>query len=177
MSEQISQRSTAATHEEYAARVAAIDEATIAWFSGWLCADGCIAEHSDGRPTIKFTICDIDPLEKFAALFGNAVGGPWPPSGLGVKPRYSWIISGWKAAVILERVKPWLSERYTERAERVSQWEPRGHAGRKLTPADVAIIKAELKTGKHGIGRRLAERFGVSDAMISHIRKERMWAA
>lgn len=170
-----SQRSTITQHFEYAARVGAIDEPTIAWFAGWLCADGSIKEHDGGRPKISFTLTDIDPLDRFAELFGNSVQGPIPPSGLGVKDRYHWQISGWRAAIILQRVRPWLSQRYAERAAAFDAWEPRGHAGRKLTPDDVAIIKAELAKGGHGVGRRLARRFGVSDGMICHIKAGRMW--
>jgi hypothetical protein len=86
----------------YKARIDALDETQIAWFAGWLCADGSIGiADSRGRPTLDFTICDRDPLEKMSELFGNSVGGPFAPSGLGTKPRLKWKISGWKACIIL----------------------------------------------------------------------------
>lgn len=171
-----SQRATAAEHEAFALRLAAIDEPTIAWFGGWLCADGSIkAGPENGRPCIRFVITDLDPLDKFATLFGNKVGGPHPPSGLGVKDRYEWQISGWRAAMILERVRPWLSTRYGERADVFADWAPRGHAGRLLDPEMVSTIKAALAAGGHGTGRRLAREYGVSEQLISAIRHGRCW--
>ena len=154
----VSFRATRQEHLDYAERIAAIPETTIAWFGGWLSADGSIKAHSEKAPKISFIITDADPLDRMSDLFGNAVDGPRKPSAnaLGSKYLYSWQISGWKAKIILDRVYPWLSLRYKERADVFLNWKPRGHAGRKLQPADVIEIKTALSSGTHGVGKELA---------------------
>lgn len=165
-----------AEQRSYAARLANIDEATMAWFSGWLCADGSIKRHSEKAPKISFTITDLDPLDRFSEIFGGKVNGPFPATGLGVKDRYHWQVSGWKAAAIIERCRPWLSVRYTERADMaLNSWRPRLHRGQKLNPEQVADIKRRLACGHRGIGRQLAREYGVSDALISAVRVGRLW--
>lgn len=167
---------SASEQAEFAARIATIDEATIAWFTGWLCADGCILNVGKGRPAIKFTLTDIDPLDKFAEMFGGSVSGPFPATGLGVKDRYEWRISGWKVAAVIGRVRPWLSHRYAERADKaLDAWRPRLHRGQKLNPEAVAEIKRRLDSDGHGAGRRLAREYGVSEQLISAIRVGRTW--
>lgn len=168
-------RATEYDHAEFAKQLNKIDDATFAWFAGWLSADGSILNAQDGRPRLRFGITDRDPLEKFSDLFGNAVSGPHPSRGIGVKDIYLWQISGWRAAMLLERVRPWLSDRYKSRMDALSGWEPRGHAGRKLTPENIHDIKHRLATGAHGIGRKLAAEYGVTDGMISSIKKGRSW--
>lgn len=159
---------------EYASRVANISEADIAWFGGWLSADGSIGSNPQ-RPHIRFCLTDIDPLERFSDLFGNAIYGPAKQHGLGTKPVYEWKLSGWRAKVVLLRVRPWLSVRYAERASLFDAWTARAHRGQKLTPENVAYIREELSSG--GVGRHLAKQFAVSEGMISAIKKGRAWAA
>lgn len=166
---------TADKQRLYVGRLDAIDEATFAWFAGWLCADGSIKAHSEKSPKISFTITDRDPLDRFAALFGNKVQGPIPPSGLGKKERYHWQISGWRCVEILTIVEPWLSNRYRERYQRaIAHWKPR-ERGVKLRPDDVADIRRRLDGGGHGVGAALAREYGVSSGMITAIKKGRVW--
>lgn len=171
--------SLASKQEAYRSAVLAIPEDQIAWFSGWLCADGCITVDSTSRNKrfkLQFKICDQDPLHKFSAMFGGSVGGPVAPTGLGKKPTYNWSVQGWRAATILERCRPWLSDRYAARADAVmGGFSAKNHHGQKLTPAVVANIKAELAAGENGVSRRLAQRYGVSDGMISAIKSGRLW--
>jgi hypothetical protein len=174
----------------YIERLNSISDTDIAWFGGWLSADGCIMRNPGARtrngqprrqltvPRIRFTITDRDPLDRFAALFGNTVSGPAAPYGntIGKQPYYSWQITGHAAALILQRVRPWLSERYRGRADlAVSGFSPREHLGRILSPDDVVIIKSELATGARGIGSQLARRFGVTEGMICNIKYGRAW--
>lgn len=166
---------TADKQRLYIERLDAIDEATFAWFAGWLCADGSIKAHSATSPKVSFTITDRDPLDRFAALFGNSVQGPIPPSGLGKKDRYHWQISGWRCVEILGIVEPWLSDRYRGRYQNVLRyWKPR-ERGHKLGADDVADIKRRLREGGHGIGATLAREYGVTSGMISAIKHERAW--
>src|SRR5579859_3144771 len=132
--------------DDFQALIDSISDTDMAWFGGWLSADGCILASSGNGPVkIRFTICDKDPLEKFSNLFGNSVGGPLKPSGLGKTPRYDWQVSGMKARMLIVKVYPWLSDRYKRRADKaLASWVPREHSGRKLTPDIVAAIKAEL---------------------------------
>ncbi len=167
------QSNTLRQRQEYQNRIDAIPETKIAWFSGWLCADGSI-KHGDAS-TIKFTICDRDPLEAMSGLFGNNVQGPYKPSGFGKRDRFVWGIRGFKAQVILSRCIPWLSARYLERAKLAIALSNKPRKPRRLTDDDVRSIKRSLKRGKHGIGQKLAIRFGVTDGMISSIKYGRTW--
>lgn len=160
--------------ESFQRRLDAINEDHIAWFSGWMSADGSIRIEND-TVSIRFVICDKDPLVMFSELFGNAVGGPYPPSGLGKRDRYEWSIRGWKAARILERCLPWLSHRYADRARRGISVAPLHRPTRKLTLTQVAQIKHELMNGRHGVGCRLAKRYNITDGMVSAIKHGRSW--
>lgn len=163
---------------DYQARLDSVSDIDMAWFGGWLSADGCIlASGGKGPVKIRFTICDKDPLDKFSILFGNSVSGPIAPSGLGKTPRYYWQISGSKARLLIKKVYPWLSDRYKERADKaLASWMPREHPGRKLTPETVAAIKAALAIdSSYGSGKRLARQFNVTDGMICHIKNGRLW--
>lgn len=166
------QRSPHPDHVAYQRRLDEIDEATFAWFGGWLSADGSILEPHPLRPRIRFVLTDRDPLDRFAELFGNTVGGPYPPSGLGVKDRYEWAVGGWQAVMILRRVRPWLSVRYTERAAKFERWVPKKIGRQVLTPSAVAEIRS---TTGYGTGRRLARKFGVSEGLVSAVRLGRCW--
>jgi hypothetical protein len=157
---------------EYARRLDGLEATELAWFAGWLCADGSIKNHGNGRASIVFQLTDRDPLERFAEMFGNEVKGPYAPTGLGRKPRYSWSIRGHKATAIIERIRPWLSRRYLERFEALDH-APRKR-GKVLTPADVADIKARL--GEWGAARRLAKQYGVSEGLVSAIKLGRVWS-
>ena len=161
---------------EYEARISRIPEVDLAWFAGWLCADGSIKKADErNRPKLSFQICDRDPLEQMTRLFGGTVGGPFPPSGLGKLPRYSWSISGWKAVFILRRCLPWLSERCLEKANRALElFKIQRDGGNKLSFEDVEEIRKKLQNG-YGSGRIIAKEFGVSVATISAIRSGRIW--
>jgi hypothetical protein len=166
---------TSRRHVAYRKYIEELDESVVAWFGGWLSADGSIhSEQKMRRPGISFKLCDRDPLQKFAELFGNRVGGPVPASGFGKRDRFEWQVSGWKAIVILERVTPWLSKRYTDRARLARERFAVNY--RRLTPEQVVEIKSRLKFGRHGIGRQLAREFGVTSGMISNIKHGRAWA-
>lgn len=166
-------------YEEFRGRVAATGEAEIAWFAGWLSADGSVkVADRYGRPAVRFQICDRDPLDRFAELFGNRVVGPIAQhaGAFGTKPVFEWRVSGMKAVALLERCLPWLSARYAERARDAMRYAVgRAAPGAKITPEQVAEIKAQLAVGGHGIGRRLARQYGVTDGLISAIRHGRVW--
>lgn len=165
----------AAEREAYARHLDTLPETVWAWLGGWTSADGSILSAGPNRrPRIRFVITDRDPLDTMAALFGNAVGGPIPASGLGVKDRFHWQMSGWPAQALIARIKPWLSERYQERADALSAWQPNTDSGHKLTASDVSAIKRALSGGE--TGRSLAHTYGVSEAMIGHIKTGRAWS-
>jgi len=164
---------TRAQRSDYAARLSALKETDYSWFAGWLCADGCIPK--DASATIKFTICDKDPLEMFSNLFGNKVSPPLKPSGLGKQVRYFWGIRGFKAAMILEKCMPWLSARYKAKAVAAIAASGKDRKPKKLTRQDVEYIKTQLATGKHGIGKALALKYGVTSGMISSVKYQRTW--
>ena len=159
----------------YAILLDKIPAADLSWFAGWLCADGCIADSGGGRPAVKFRLTDRDPLDRFAALFGNTVRGPFPPIGVGRKELYTWFITGWRADMLIERLRAWLSVRYNARADAIN-FTPREHCGQKFNPTQVADIKARIAVGSKGISRRLAAELGVSNALIYAIRSGRLWA-
>lgn len=167
-----------ASFQLFATRLSRVTDTDIAWFAGWLCADGSIkVDKVAGRPKLAFMICDRDPLDRFVRLFGNSVVGPFSPSGFGKRPRWSWQITGRKAVLLLARCRPWMSERYLERAEPVWKYKTREHSWRLLNPQSAAALRKALTTYKHGDGLRLAKKFGVSKATVSAIRHGRMWAA
>jgi len=162
--------------EQFSKLLSQVDEPTIAWFSGWLCADGCImVTDRRGRPRIKFTICDLDPLEKMSSIFGNKVSKPQKPTGYGSLPRYYWQLSGVRAALLLERCLPWLSDRYMQKAISAIQYKPLPNTGKKITPEQAAEIKRELQLNQWGAGKTLAARYGITDGMISAIKHGRAW--
>lgn len=159
----------------FRSRLELLSDAQIAYFSGWLCGDGCILQDkASGCPRIKFTICDLDPLQKFSDWFGNKVGGPHKPSGLGKKQRYGWQIAGEKCRILIERCQPWLSVRYAERAAASSNYVIRVK-GKKITQEIVNEIKLKLASEGHGIGRKLAKQYGVTSGLISAIKHGRTW--
>lgn len=167
-----SARATEQERKDYELRISQISKENIAWFGGWLCADGCITQIKES-PKLKFTLCDKDPLYKFSALFGNSVHGPFAPSGFGKLKRYEWSISGWRAVVILNRCLLWLSFRYYRKAiKALENFKPRGHAGRTLNPEKVREIRASKG---HGSGVEMAKKFGVSNATVSAIKNNRIW--
>lgn len=151
-----------------------ISEAKIAWFAGWLCADGSIKIDKSGTPRIRFVICDKDPLDKFSEIFGNSVHGPYAPSGLGKKPRYEWTLAGMEAVKIIRLTYPWLSDRYREKADRALTYSILPHRGKKLNPDQVATIRMQLAQGKSGT--KLAAEYGVTDGLISAIKGGRIWS-
>lgn len=159
----------------YIQRLDNIPVETLSWFAGWLCADGSILNAGGGRPKIRFVITDIDPLDTFSVLFGNAVDGPHPPRGLGNKPVYAWAMSGWRAALLLDMVRPWLSVRYTARLDALGPFPEKKHCGWKLTPVQVNDIRNRLSVGKHGVGKELAREYNVTDGLISAIKTGRIW--
>ena len=153
-----------------------LPEADIAWFAGWLSADGSIyTTDSRARPAIRFCLTDRDPLDRFSEMFGNRVCGPFEQSSaaFGTKPIYEWKISGSKAVAILERCMPWLSKRYAERARQARKYTVREHSGRILTPTCVIDIKKRLRAGEQGRG--IARKYGVAESLISHIKTGRLW--
>jgi hypothetical protein len=163
---------------EFVRRLAEISDTDVAWFTGWLCADGSIRfVDKQVRPGIKFQICDRDPLERFSELFGGKVSRGCSPSqtGWGKKPCYYWCITGHFAVALLRRCLPWMSQRYAEKAQRAMNYKTKEHYGRKLSPDQVAEIKTELANGTHGVNRRMAIKFGVTDGMIANIKHGRAW--
>lgn len=159
--------------EEFKERLAKLSEEQIAWFSGWLCADGTILKTDTGLPRVRFNISDKDPLDKFSELLGCKVHGPIKPSGLGKKPIWEWAVTGMKALMLLKRCEKWLSERYKMRFLACRQTNnPRS---KLLSNEDAKFIKSAVKTAKHGDLRRLARRFGVSEATISAIKAGRIY--
>jgi len=167
--------STRPMRADFVTKVAAVPEADVAWFSGWLCADGSI-KYRDKTAGIRFVICDKDPLERFSQLWGNCVSPPQKPSGFGKRPRYEWGIRGFKAKTILMRCLPWLSARYKQRAQLAIATTPDRRQVIKLTIEDVIAIKKQLaKSTKWGVSRDLAQHYHVTDAMIYSIKKGRVW--
>jgi len=51
---------------------------------------------------------------------------------------------------------------------------PRQHTAHSLTPEEVQEILTALESGTWGINRRLAQKYGVKEATISHIKKGRL---
>ncbi len=160
--------------EEFRNYIADLPEAEISWFAGWTSGDGSVLNAGKTRPRIRFTLTDKDPLDKFSDLFGNRVHGPYNPTGLGKLPRFVWQISGWRACVVLNRIYPWLSNRYQERSTPYLNYE--AHGGRKLNPAQVLEIKKAFSSGKWGTNRDLAQKYGVTDGLISSIKQGRAWS-
>ena len=158
--------------KQFKIQLSKVSDCDIAWFSGWLCADGCIAKQNNNLNTcrVAFHITDRDPLERFAKLFGGKVTGPYT-SRKGSKPMYVWATSGAKAVLLLKRCVPWLSLRYKKRATHAMQYAYRGNSDSNFTPSDVKNIKLILDNGRHGVGRKLAQHYNVSDSMISQIRR------
>ena len=152
-----------------------LSEAQIAWFSGWLCADGSIKIEKNSVPAIVFKLTDKDPLLKFEKMFGVSVVGPLAPSGLGKKECYEWKIKGLIVCDILKRCKSWLSDRYLIKAEKALQYQPSNREF-KLTKKQVMEIKDRLQNYKRGDIKKLASEFNVSEGLICSIRKGRIWS-
>ena len=146
-----------------------MSDVELAWFGGWVSADGTILAEG---PTIKFAICDRDPLQKFADLFGNHVRGPFKPSGFGKQPRFEWSVRGRRAVWLIALIFPWLSDRYQNRATiALEAYQAQPHSrGRKLSIEQVDRIRSSNNSG-----RQLAREFGISDSLVSAIRRGRAW--
>jgi hypothetical protein len=109
--------------EAFKAKITRMSDVDIAWFAGWLCADGCIMPASKSRkmPTIHFALTDRDILERFVEMFGGSIC-TFAQRKSTVRPRvylksaYGWSICSMKAVYLLERCMPWLSLRYSCRS-------------------------------------------------------------
>jgi hypothetical protein len=153
-----------------------VSDIDMAWFAGWLCADGSIKiDKGGGTPTIKFVITDKDPLDRIAELLGNTVHGPMKPTGLGKKMTYSWSIRGIKVKDIINRCYKHLSNRYKEKADIALKYEPK-YRSFKLSRQDVIDIKKSLKNRKRGDLIKLVRKYNVSRALINGINSGKFWA-
>lgn len=161
--------------------------AQIAWMAALYEGEGYVAppkSRSHGRKgsplRLRFKMCDRDVLERFQQYAGGGnLSGPHRPSGLGVKQTYTLAIQGARAHALLVAFLPWLGSRRSEQVSNaIAAWQSLRPTtdGRVIDRADAADIKRRLATGRHGIGRQLAREYGISDGMISAIKKGRAWA-
>lgn len=147
----------------------------LAWMAALLEGEGCVGDDPL-RVTLK--MCDRDVLERFQEYSGfhTAVGGPYPPSGLGKKDTYSWQVSGRKAYALLVALWPWLGVRRQTRIVHATQKHCEGGKQyRCLTPMQVRDIKQRMLSPRWGLMRELAKEYNVTDGMIGHIRSGRAW--
>lgn len=163
------------------------DEAKIAWMAGLFEGEGCIRRPISRTANrgyysgfgLDISMTDLDVLEQFADFAGGGrIDGPLKPNGLGKKMYYKLRIRNNRAYFLLERMWPWLNERRKGQAlKALMAWSVMGQTkhGCKIKPEDIPYIKEELRKGGHGVNRRLAREFGVTDAMISAIKKGRAW--
>lgn len=153
------------------------DREVLAWLGGLFEGEGTISVPSKKAPIrLRIHMTDRDVLDRFrhGAKCG-LVHGPFKPSGLGKKPVFAYTISGKKAYALAAALWGYLGARRREQVSRAFC----AYAGlspyRSLEPHQVAEIKDALSRGKHGVGRTLASRYGVSDGMISAIKHGRAW--
>jgi hypothetical protein len=160
-------------------------DAQIAWMAALYEGEGYVAaprRRSEGASSplrLRFKMCDRDVLVRFQQFAGGGnLSGPHKPSGLGKKDTFTLSIQGARAYALLAAFGPWLGMRRGEQVRvAIEKWEflrPTTD-GTFINKSDAVEIKRRLATGGHGIGRVLAREYGISDAMISRIKKGRAW--
>jgi hypothetical protein len=112
---------------------------------------------------------DADVVARVAALWGVAYHEVRQERSriMGWKPNYYVHLRGKPAAKLMERLLPFMGERRQRQIARaLASYNP--HLRRKLSPEQIAIIKAKLAQGhKHG---DIAKQYGVDRSTISHIK-------
>lgn len=163
-------------------------EAQIAWMAALYEGEGCVVPpvsklsgRGYGSPLrLKFKMCDRDVLQRFQQYAGGGnLSGPHKPSGLGKKETFTLVVQGSRAHALLVSFVPWLGARRCEQVRAaLAKWESLRPTtdGRVINRSDAAEIKRRLATGRHGIGRQLAREYGISNGMISAIKRGKAWA-
>lgn len=93
-------------------------EIELAWAAGLFEGEGSIGvDRSAGRylyPRIQLSMCDEDTVRRFASVVGGKVWGPYRhhlADERGWSSFWSWAKKGRPAALIIDQLWPWLSER------------------------------------------------------------------
>ena len=157
----------------------------LAWMAALYEGEGYVApprSRSEGGSSplrLRVKMCDKDVLERFQRYAGGGtLLGPHKPSGFGKKHTFELSVHGARAHALLSAFIPWLgSRRRSQVSVALAKWAALRPTtdGRVLNQSDATEIKSRLALGRHGIGRQLAKEYGVSDAMISAIKKGRVW--
>lgn len=160
-------------------------EAQTAWMAALYEGEGYVspprsrAEGASSPLRLRFKMCDRDVLVRFQQYAGGGnLSGPHKPSGLGKKDTFTLSIQGARAYALLVAFVPWLGLRRREQVcAALTKWESLRPTtdGRLINKSDASEIKRRLAIGGHGIGRVLAREYGISDAMVSRIKKGRAW--
>lgn len=144
--------------------------------------EGCIlAEKRSGKLSLQFAMTDLDVLETFQRMAGGGWLSPRPydKGGLGKKPCWELRFTGRRAYALVIAMWPWMHERRRGQITKaVQRWllAVPTSAGIKITREQVGEIKRSLALDSgYGTSRRLAEKYGVSDALIGAIKHGRVW--
>jgi hypothetical protein len=165
-------------------------ESQIAWMAALFEGEGWVSTPKSRKDTgkpyssplrIAIKMCDRDVLERFRDYAGGGnLTGPYRPRGLGKKDTHELTVQGSRAHSLLVAFHPWLGARRLAQVQAaIEKWKSLRPTtdGVILNQSDVAEIKRRLAIGRHGIGKELAQEYGVSDGMICSIKKGRSWQA
>lgn len=151
-----------------------------AWAAGFYDGEGCIPHNR--YLTAVVVQADPRPIERFHKIMGFGGVSTRPPTGLGKKMNWQWKSQNfehtqWFICLMWEF---WCEPKREQarrvalhvRSERKRYAEARAKNPVRLTPDDVRLIRSTLlPTAPRGTARRLAEKLGVCEALVSGVKR------
>ena len=157
-----------------------------AWAAGFFDGEGCFPRTRFFQAVV--VQADIRPIERFYRIFpfGRVYKRPPSAQGLGNKTNWQWAASNFEhAQLFLCLIWEFLSEPKREQAVRAAEFSrserlryatSRAKNPVRLTPDDVRLIRSTLTPdAPRGTARRLAEKIGVCEALISQVKRGKVW--
>jgi hypothetical protein len=96
-------------------------ESQIAWCAGIYEGEGSLSRYSNSSPALRVQMCDGDVLERFQAIMGGRLSGPYTDAKRpGRKPWWHWSVTNWDDVIRITRLfAPWMGKRRLARFEEV----------------------------------------------------------
>jgi hypothetical protein len=98
-------------------------EQEISWAAGLFEGEGTIGVHHGKHPRLQCSSTDLDTLQRFCAIVGGRIGGPYKGGGRNGKDHWKpyslWSVHGDEAIRVMGLLLPWLGLRRTERWKEV----------------------------------------------------------
>jgi len=122
---------TAQSRDSWLTTLAAISEPDLAWLAGLLEGEGSFLTARDSRtgreyryPRISVGMTDRDVIERAAWLLGERRAYPLPAEkqDRGKKPQFRASLSGWAAAEVMRRLRPWMGKRRGADIDQILSW-------------------------------------------------------